>query len=62
MITLKSMTLFTSLPPAFWLSNSPVGFLIQWLALSVAACLLKKGTHRGQNLLHAPIFSESYFG
>jgi hypothetical protein len=24
--------------------------------------LLKKGTHRGQNLLHAPIFSESYFG
>lgn len=51
------LSFLISLPPAIWLSSSPVAFLVQWLALSAVACLLEKAT---QGRLCAYSVSEAY--
>ena len=43
--------LWLSLPLAIWLSSGWIGLLLQWQALSGAACLLEKITH-----IQEPVF------
>jgi hypothetical protein len=49
-----------SLPATIWMSNSRIGFLVQWLALSAAACLLERVTQRQQSGLRVSPASISY--
>jgi len=42
------LSFLISLPPAIWMSNSLVGFFVQWLALSAVACLLERATQDPQ--------------
>jgi hypothetical protein len=54
------LSLLISLPPAIWMSSSRMGFLVQWLALSAAACLLERATQRQQGGLRVSPASTSY--
>ncbi|MGA3071538.1 MAG: hypothetical protein ABSD43_15120 [Terracidiphilus sp.] len=54
------LSFLISLPPAIWMSSSRIGFLVQWLALSAAACLLEKVTQRQQSGLRVSPASISY--
>lgn len=54
------VSFLVSLAPAFWLSNSWMRFLIQWLTLSVVACLLERVTQRPHRYLRISPVSRSY--
>ncbi|MGD0859243.1 MAG: hypothetical protein ABR912_07975 [Terracidiphilus sp.] len=54
------LSFLISLPPAIWMSSSRIGFLVQWLALSAAACLLERVTQRQHRGLRASPASISY--
>ena len=55
------LSFLASLPPAIWMSTSLMGFLIQWMALSAAACLVEKTTRRPQSILRIAPVSRAYF-
>lgn len=54
------LSFLVALPPAIWMSSSPKGFLILWLALSALACLLERVTQRPQSILRITPVSKSY--
>jgi cytochrome oxidase assembly protein ShyY1 len=49
-----------SLPLAIWVSNSLMGFLVQWLALSAVVCLLERATQGQHGELRVSPASTSY--
>jgi hypothetical protein len=49
-----------SLPPAIWMSNSRIGFFVEWLALSAIVCLLEAATQRPQKRLCVSPISKDY--
>ncbi|MGA2888079.1 MAG: hypothetical protein ABSE51_08505 [Terracidiphilus sp.] len=55
-----SLSLLISLPLAVWLSSSWIGFLVQWLALSAAACLLERATQRPHRRLRVSPIPASF--
>lgn len=54
------MSFLIALPPAVWMSGSRLGFLVQWMALSAAACLLEMATRRKQTHIRQKPVSASY--
>jgi hypothetical protein len=54
------LSLLVALPPALWMSGSRRGFLMQWMALSVIACLLEKVTQRPHKHLRAGLITSSH--
>jgi hypothetical protein len=49
-----------ALPPALWMSSSRMGFLFQWLALSVVVCVLERVTQGRQERLNLNPVSKDY--
>lgn len=54
------LSFLLSLPLALWISCSRIGFLIEWLTLSVVACLLERMTQRLQKHVRVTPVSTSY--
>ncbi len=54
------LSFLLSLPLAIWMSNGPMGFLVQWPALSAVACLLERATQRGRGELRVSPAATSY--
>jgi hypothetical protein len=53
-----SLSFLISLPLAIWISSS--GFLVQWLALSAAACLLERAMQGWQRIHRVYPISAAY--
>ena len=53
------LSFLISLPPALWMSSSRMGFLVQWLALSVGASLLELATQNQKKYIHVTPVSTS---
>jgi hypothetical protein len=49
-----------ALAPALWMSRNWTGFLVQWLALSAAACLAERATQGPQSSFRVSYVSRSY--
>lgn len=54
------LSFWISLPAAICISSSRMGFVIQWLALSAAACLVERAAERLRTNLHATLISTEY--
>ena len=54
------LSFLVSLPPAIWMSSTPKGFLIQWMALSAGACLVERATQRPQDAFRVIPVSKSF--
>jgi hypothetical protein len=55
------LSLWISLPLAIWLSSGWIGLLVNWQALSGAACLLEKATQKAEPALHATLAGAGIF-